>query len=75
MLARFVDCDRCGLRALVRVATIGRNEAKRSENELETQIVDCPSCGIHEQLPQIAVSEMASDGAPQRSSHHHWLRH
>jgi DNA-directed RNA polymerase subunit RPC12/RpoP len=64
MLARFVECEQCGLRAIVRVATNGRKEARRSEGKRETQVVDCPSCGIHEQPAQIATSELAADRTP-----------
>jgi DNA-directed RNA polymerase subunit RPC12/RpoP len=60
MLARFVECDHCGLRAIVRVVTTGRKDVKRSEGKVETQVVDCPSCGIHEQSAQTAASDLAT---------------
>jgi hypothetical protein len=61
MLARFVECDQCELRAIVCVITNGKKDVKRSEGKRQTQIVDCPSCGIHEQPARIAASELATD--------------
>lgn len=58
MLAHFVECDRCGLLAGVRVDTETTTEARRSHGNIPTQIVDCPSCGIREQPAQIATSEL-----------------
>jgi hypothetical protein len=60
MSAHFVECDQCGLLAVVRVDTEVTTEARRSQGKIPTQIVDCPSCGIHEQPAQIATSELTS---------------
>jgi hypothetical protein len=60
MLAQFVNCVRCGLRALVRVSTGGRTSAKRTPDELPTQVVDCPSCGVHEQPTKLPSSDLTA---------------
>ena len=60
MQAQFVECDRCGLKALVRVTNVGMTPTKRVPDPVVTQIVDCPSCGIHEQPATLAASEVAS---------------
>jgi hypothetical protein len=61
MVPRFVSCDRCGLRALVRVSTAGRVSVKRNQGEIATQIIDCPSCGVHEQTAQEDAMDMSTE--------------
>lgn len=60
MMANFVECEQCGLRAIVKVATDGSNAARRSPGAIATQIIDCPSCGIREQAVRPPLSEIAS---------------
>jgi hypothetical protein len=59
-MARYVTCDQCGLRSLVRITKV---QSARGESEPdETYIIDCPSCGIHE-APK-SVTEDADEDSP-----------
>jgi hypothetical protein len=61
-MARFVTCDRCGLRSVVRVRKL--NSTDDLYNPVETLIIDCPSCGIHEaELTNTPAGLMAHSAA------------
>jgi hypothetical protein len=53
-MARYVTCDQCGLRSIVRITKV---QSVRGESEPdETYIIDCPSCVIHE-APRTILGE------------------
>lgn len=53
-MARYVTCDQCGLRSLVRITKV--QSVRRESEPDETYIIDCPSCGIHE-APRTIIGE------------------
>jgi hypothetical protein len=65
-MARYVTCDRCGLRSLVRLTKV---QTARGESEPdETYIIDCPSCGIHEATKSV-TDEASEDHSVLQYSH------